>query len=198
MDDQLELELRKVVVEREIRRQLFAYHEAMNRADYATMATLLSEATITVCNAPRHRAGIDPLSSLGPDQLMGVIRGGDQFAAACQATWLTYGGDPRMQFGATNVMVEVADSLESATCHAYFFLFQALGPQDHPADQDPPADQDHPADQAPGAPRDFPLQAISCGRYFDTYRYLDTKWQIVAREIYADLAGDASAHMLVP
>jgi hypothetical protein len=192
MDDQLELELRKVVAEREIRRQLFVYHEAMNRADYKTMATLLGGATISAIHAPRHRAGVDPLSSLGPDQLMAVIHGGEQFAAACEATWLTYGGDPRMQFGATNVIVEVADSLDTATCHAYFFLFQALGPKD------PPADQLYAADQGHDDRRVFPLQAISSGRYFDTYRYLDTKWQIVAREIYADLDGDASAHMFRP
>jgi len=186
MDDQLELELRKMVAEREIRRQLFAYHEAMNRADYATMATLLGDATISVCQAPRHRAGIDSLASLGPDELTGVIHGGEQFAAACQATWLTYDGDPRMQFAATNVVVEVADSLETATCLAYFFLFQALGPKDPPADQ-----QTTGAGDSPDA---FPLQAISCGRYFDTYHF-NSKWQIVAREIYADLEGDATAHM---
>lgn len=192
MDDQLELELRKVVIEREIVRRLYAYHEAMNRADYRGIAALFGNATISVCNAPRHRPGIDPLSSLGPDQLTGVIHGGEQFAAACEAAWLTYGGDPRMQFGATNPVVEVADSLESATCLAYFFLFQALGPQDPPPDQRAPADPGHEALHV------FPLQAISCGRYFDTYQLLDTKWQIVSREIYADLAGDASAHMFGP
>jgi hypothetical protein len=192
VDDQLELELRKVVIEREIVRRLYAYHEAMNRADYQGIATLFGDATISICRAPRHRPGIDPLSSLGPDELTGVIHGGEQFAASCEAVWLTYGGDPRMQFGATNPVVEVANSLESATCLAYFFLFQALGPQDPPADQPPPSDAGH------EAPFVFPLQAISCGRYFDTYRFLDTKWQIVSREIYADLAGDASAHMRPP
>jgi hypothetical protein len=191
MDEQLELELRKVVVERDIRRQLFAYHEAMNRADFDTMATLLGDVTISVCNAPRHRAGIDPLSSLGPDELTGVIHGGVQFAAACRSTWLTYGGDPRMQFGATNVLVDVADSLETATCHAYFFLFQALGPGDHRADQ-------LSVGAVEGVGFEFPLQAISCGRYFDTYQHLEGSWQIVTREIYADLAGDASAHMRAP
>src|ERR1700677_2813039 len=41
MDAHLELELRKSLVEREIRRQLFDYHEAMNRADYETLTSLL-------------------------------------------------------------------------------------------------------------------------------------------------------------
>jgi hypothetical protein len=47
-------------------------------------------------------------------------------------------------------------------------------------------------------PREFPLQVISSGRYFDTYRSLGDTWQIVTREIYADFAGDASRHMRAP
>jgi SnoaL-like domain len=211
MDDHLELELRKMLVEREIRRQLFEYHEAMNRADYDALTALLGDAVITVCDAPRHRARTEPLSSLGPEQRRGVIHGGEQFVAGCRATWLTYGEDPRMQFGATNVTVDVADSLDAATCHAYFFLFQGLGPRDHPADQQPDdsADQssDHPLEDPIGQmaahvglqrPREFPLQVISSGRYFDTYRSLGDTWQIVTREIYADFEGDASRHMRAP
>jgi hypothetical protein len=208
MDDHLELELRKMLVEREIRRQLFDYHEAMNRADYDALTALLGDAVITVCDAPRHRARTESVSSLRPDQRTGVIHGGEQFVAGCRATWLTYGEDPRMQFGATNVVVDVADSLDTATCHAYFFLFQGLGPRDHPADQqsEDSADQvsalplEDPIGQMAAQvglqrPREFPLQVISSGRYFDTYRSLGDTWQIVTREIYADFAGDASRHM---
>jgi hypothetical protein len=187
VDAHLELELRKMLAERDIRRQLFAYHEAMNRADYEALTALLGDAVITVCDAPRHRALTEPVSSLRPDQRTAVIHGGEQFVTGCRATWLTYGGDPRMQFGATNVIVDVADSLDTATCHSYFFLFQGLGPRDHAADQIP----DH-------AFPEFPLQLISCGRYFDTYHYNGERWQIVAREIYADFAGDASRHMRTP
>src|ERR1700677_4680239 len=211
MDDHLELELRKMLVEREIRRQLFDYHEAMNRADYDALTALLGDAVITVCDAPRHRARTESVSSLRPDQRTAVIRGGEQFVAGCRATWLTYGEDPRMQFGATNVVVDVADSLDTATCHSYFFLFQGLGPRDHPADQqsDDAADQvsAHPLEDPIGQmaahvglqrPREFPLQVISSGRYFDTYRFLADTWQIVTREIYADFEGDASRHMRSP
>jgi hypothetical protein len=187
VDAHLELELRKMLAERDIRRQLFAYHEAMNRADYEALTALLGDAVITVCDAPRHRALTEPVSSLRPDQRTAVIHGGEQFVTGCRATWLTYGGDPRMQFGATNVIVDVADSLDTATCHSYFFLFQGLGPRDHAADQIP----DH-------AFPEFPLQLISCGRYFDTYHSIGERWQIVAREIYADFAGDASRHMRTP
>jgi hypothetical protein len=136
-------------------------------------------------------ARAEPLSSLGPEQRTGVIRGGEQFVAGCRATWLTSGGDPRMQFGATNVIVDVPESLDTATCHSYFFLFQGLGPRDHLVDQAP----EH---QRQDRPPEFPLQAISCGRYYDTYRFLGETWQIVAREIYPDLTGDASRHMRAP
>jgi hypothetical protein len=187
MDADLELELRKMLVERALRRQLFEYHEAMNRADYEALATLLGDAVITVCDAPQHRARSEPLSSLRPEQRTAVIHGGAQFVAGCRATWLTYGGDPRMQFGATNIIVDVADSLDAATCHSSFFLFQALGAGEQPADQEDSA-----------ASLEFPLQVISCGRYFDTYRSTGDTWQITARQIYADFAGDASRHMRAP
>ena len=137
-----------MLVERELCRQLFDYHEAMNRADYDALTALLGDAVITVCDAPRHRARTESVSSLRPDQRTAVIHGGEQFVAGCRATWLTYGGDPRMQFGATNVVVDVADSLDTATCHSYFFLFQGLGPRDHPADQQSDQQSDDSADSA--------------------------------------------------
>jgi hypothetical protein len=174
-----------MLVEREIRRQLFDYHEAMNRADYDALTALLGDAVITVCDAPRHRARTEAVSSLRPDQRTGVIHGGEQFVAGCRATWLTYGEDPRMQFGATNVVVDVADSLDTATCHAYFFLFQGLGPRDHPADRqsDDSADSADSGDQVSAhpledpigqmaahvglqRPREFPLQVISSRALF--------------------------------
>jgi hypothetical protein len=143
--------------------------------------------------------GSSGAASLHSEQRLAVIHGGEQFVAGCQATWLTYGGDPRMQFGATNVLVDVADSLDSATCHSYFFLFQGLGPRDPAPDQlgdafDMALDPNH------GIPSEFPLQLISCGRYLDAYQYLEepARWQIVSREIFADFAGDASRHMRGP
>ena len=191
MDAHLELELRKLLAEREIRRQLFDYHEAMNRADYEALTVLMGDAVITVCDAPGHRARTEPVSTLRPEQRVAVINGGAQFVAGCRATWLTYDGDPRMQFGATNVVVDVADSLDSATCHSYFFLFQGLRPGDHPDH----AFQDVAAQLGLEASSEFPLQVISCGRYFDTYRHHNEAWRIVTREIYADFTGDASRHM---
>jgi SnoaL-like domain len=206
MDAHLELELRKLLAEREIRRQLFDYHEAMNRADYEALTVLMGDAVITVCDAPGHRARTEPVSTLRPEQRVAVINGGAQFVDGCQATWLTYDGDPRMQFGATNVVVDVADSLDSATCHSYFFLFQGLGARDRPDQTDHPdhtdypdrADQDVAAQLGLATSSEFPLQVISCGRYFDTYRYQSEAWRIVTREIYADFAGDASRHMHAP
>ena len=191
MDAHLELELRKLLAEREIRRQLFDYHEAMNRADYEALTVLMGDAVITVCDAPGHRARTEPVSTLRPEQRVAVINGGAQFVAGCRATWLTYDGDPRMQFGATNVVVDVADSLDSATCHSYFFLFQGLRPGDHPDH----AFQDVAAQLGLEASSEFPLQVISCGRYFDTYRHHNEAWRIVTREIYANFTGDASRHM---
>jgi hypothetical protein len=172
MDEQLELEMRKLVAERDIRRALFTYHEVMNRADYDALIPLLGDATIATCRAPGHAAGSAPVESLGPTQLRGVVRGGENFAHAVRSAWITYdGGNPRIQFCASNPIVEVADTLDTATCHAYFLMFQGLDANE------------------------FPLQLVSCGRYFDRYRNVDGRWQLVEREIYEDLAGDPSKHI---
>jgi hypothetical protein len=168
MEEHLERELQKVLAEREIRRQLFAYHEAMNRADFDALIPLLGDAVMTTWDAPMHRAGVEPPP---PEQQAGTIQGGAQLAKGAAAAWITYDGNPRIQFCATNVVVEVADSLETATCHAYFLMFQGLGLDE------------------------FPLQLVSSGRYFDTYRQAEGRWQLVERQMYADLGGDQSKHI---
>ncbi|HEV8296596.1 MAG TPA: nuclear transport factor 2 family protein [Acidimicrobiales bacterium] len=168
MDSELELNLRKLIAEREIRRQLFGYQEAINRADFRALAEFFGDARIATVSSPN------------PDELHGVINGGEQFAEGFRTSVNFYDGSPRVQYCASNVIVDVSDLLDSATCHAYFFIFQALGDHDY---------------RNPASPREFPLQPIGCGRYFDTYRYEDGKWRIRERQIYSDLSGDYSRHM---
>jgi hypothetical protein len=170
VDQQLELEVRKLVAERDIRRQLFGYQEAINRADHEGLVRFFGDAKIATVSSPN------------PDELHGVVNGGEQFAAGFTSSTHSYDGSPRVQYGASNVVVDVDDSLQSATCHAYFFIFQGLGDHDYSNDD---------------TSREFPLQPIGCGRYRDTYHHLDGRWQIVERKIYSDLSGDYSRHMRV-
>jgi SnoaL-like domain len=168
VDTELEAELKKLIAERDIRRQLFGYQEAINRADYQALAKFFGDAKIAT------------VASGNSDELHGVINGGHQFAEGFRVSTHLYNGDPRVQYGASNVVVDVNDSLDTATCRAYFFIFQALD------------DYDYESRRIQGT---FPLQAIGCGRYIDTYKYEHGEWQIVERKIYSDLSGDYSGHM---
>jgi hypothetical protein len=113
-DTQLEKELRKLIAERDIRHQLFGYQEAINRADYEALAEFVGHAKIAT------------VASGNPDELHGVVNGGQQFAEGFRVSTHVYNGIPRVQYGASDVVVDVSDSLETATCQAYFFVFQAL------------------------------------------------------------------------
>jgi hypothetical protein len=108
-----------------------------------------------------------------------VMHGGKSFGDAFRASTLDYDGTPMVQYAAVNIVVEVDDSLDLATCRSYYFILQGLGDHDY-------ANPEH--------PRDFPLQPIGCGRYIDTYRSTE-RWQIIEREIYSDIRGDFSRHM---
>jgi hypothetical protein len=170
VDTELETELKKLIAERDIRRLLFGYQEAINRADYKALADFFGDAKIAT------------VASGNPDELHGVVNGGQQFAEGFRVSTHLYNGSPRVQYGASNVVVDVSDSLDAATCQAYFFIFQALD------------DYDYDSRSIEG---NFPLQAIGCGRYFDTYENRNGKWQIIERRIYSDLSGNYSGHMRV-
>ena len=42
----------------------------------------------------------------------------------------------------------------------------------------------------------LPLQPIICGRYSDEFRKIDGNWQFARREMYVDLVGNCSEHLL--
>ena len=44
---------------------------------------------------------------------------------------------------------------------------------------------------------DFPLQPIISGRYHDSFHKVDGEWCFKRREMYVDLVGDLSAHLLI-
>jgi hypothetical protein len=168
MDAQDELEIRKLIAERKICQQLYAYQEAINRADFDGLVEFFGDAEIAT------------VSATNPDELHGVIRGGRQFVEGFKAAVHFYDGSPRVQYCAANPIVTVSDDLDRATCHAYYFIFQGLGEHEYGSDRES---------------REFPLQVIGCGRYLDHYVCADGAWRITAREIYSDLSGDYSRHM---
>ena len=161
----IDLEVRKLVAERDITRLLFAYHDAINRGRFEELGELFELATYSTeysRTAENH----------GTQQADGVV-----------TNWKTmvhlYDGLPRVHYITTNVVVTVDDSLTRARSYSYYLGFQALSDY-----YDPTAG-------------DFPLQAITAGRYDDTFEVVDDEWRFRSRQIHADLSGDLSRHMKV-
>ena len=86
------------------------------------------------------------------------------------ATRLYEGGTPRTSHVTTNVAVEVDDIAGTAAARAYFTVFQQTDA--------------------------LPLQAIIAGRYHDTFHRVGDEWCFDTREIFVDLIGDLSHHLL--
>lgn len=83
-------------------------------------------------------------------------------------------GTPCTKHLTTNVMVDVDPDGQHASARSYYMVFQA----------------------APTATPPLPLQPIISGRYADTFRKRDDQWEFSEREIFIDLIGDLSAHLL--
>ena len=70
----------------------------------------------------------------------------------------------------TNVIIEVEEGQITASARSYYTVIQAT-----------PA---------------LPLQPIISGRYSDRFRKIDGNWQFSRREMYVDLVGNCSEHLL--
>jgi hypothetical protein len=86
------------------------------------------------------------------------------------ATRLYYDGTPRTKHLTTNVTVEVDDDAGTGRAHSYYTVFQQT--------------------------EALPLQPIVAGRYHDTFHRVDGQWHFDTREIFVDLTGDLSQHLL--
>jgi 3-phenylpropionate/cinnamic acid dioxygenase small subunit len=86
------------------------------------------------------------------------------------ATRLYDDGTPRTRHVTTNVAVEVDDDAGTASSRAYYTVFQQTD--------------------------ELPLQAIIAGRYHDTFRRVEGRWWFDTREMFVDLTGDLSHHLL--
>lgn len=86
------------------------------------------------------------------------------------ATRLYDDGTPRTRHVTTNVAVEVDRATGTATSHAYYTVFQQTD--------------------------DLPLQVIVAGRYHDSFHRVDGEWCFEVREMFVDLTGDLSHHLL--
>ena len=86
------------------------------------------------------------------------------------ATRLYEGGTPRTKHVTTNVMVEVDDDAVTGHARSYYTVFQQT--------------------------EALPLQCVVSGRYHDTFHRVDGVWHFDTRELFVDLTGDLSQHLL--
>ena len=98
--------------------------------------------------------------------------GYDAVLAMYQASTRIYRatGTPCTQHVTSNVRVETGDDGKTAQAWSKFTVFQALP--------------------------DFPLQAIIAGHYRDSFVFRDKLWSFQRREMYPQLYGDLSRHLL--
>jgi hypothetical protein len=166
VDENLELEVRKLIAERDITRLLYQYHDALNRARFNELADLFEHATYQTAYAET-------------DKSHGV-QTGEQVRENWERMVLLYNGLPRIQYVNTNVVVAVDESLVRASSKSYYLGLQALSDyyDDAVASADP-----------------FPLQVICGGRYEDVFEVIDGAWRFRSRRIFADLSGNLSRHL---
>jgi 3-phenylpropionate/cinnamic acid dioxygenase small subunit len=98
------------------------------------------------------------------------LRGAEEVRHAYDGV-LLYEGIPATRHVVTNLVVEL-EPPDRARARSYFTVFQARP--------------------------DFPLQAIICGRYHDTFERAAGAWRFTDRLILPDLVGDLSHHLSAP
>jgi hypothetical protein len=79
-------------------------------------------------------------------------------------------GTPLTKHVTTNVIIELDANGIEASARSYYTVIQATDA--------------------------LPLQPIICGRYRDRFRKVASTWQFARREMFVDLIGDCSAHLL--
>ena len=86
------------------------------------------------------------------------------------STRLYENGTPRTRHVTTNVAIEVDDEAGTASARAYFTVFQQTD--------------------------ELPLQPIIAGHYHDSFHQVDGRWCFNTRQMFVDLTGDLSHHLL--
>lgn len=81
-------------------------------------------------------------------------------------------GTPKTRHLTTNVIIDIAEDGNEGSARACFTVLQAAA--------------------------NLPLQPIIAGRYEDCFRLGPEGWEFARREMFIDLMGDCSAHLLYP
>ena len=80
-------------------------------------------------------------------------------------------GTPKTKHVMSNPIIEVDEAKGTATCNAYYTVFQATD--------------------------ELPLQPIIAGRYEDQFERVDGRWRYTEKKYFVELVGDLSHHLLM-
>ena len=99
------------------------------------------------------------------------IEGEDQVLGLYESSTRRYDdGTPRTRHMTTNVMITVDDTGDTANARTYYTVFQQT--------------------------EELPLQPIISGHYHDSFHLVDGEWCFDTRQMFVDLTGDLSHHLL--
>ncbi len=131
---------------------VYRYAELIDAGDFDGIGGLFADAVITAEGSDVSWRGSQAITEMYVD---GTRRYPD--------------GTPRTKHVTTNLVIEVDDARELATCRSYFTVLQQTDP--------------------------VPLQPIIAGRYHDEFRRA-VHWSFSRRHMIVDLVGDLSRHLL--
>jgi len=100
-----------------------------------------------------------------------IVEGADEVRRLYDSSTRLYAdGTPRTCHATTNAAIEVDEDTGTATARSYFTVFQQTD--------------------------ELPLQAIIAGHYDDSFHRVDEQWCFDTRQMFVDLTGDLSHHLL--
>jgi len=145
----------------EISNLIYGYAEALDRGDLGSVGAFFEHCLVHVDGLPnRARGSAEVLEFFKPV----LFYKGDATADQHDPESV-----PATKHLTTNLIIQVADDLRTATAKSYFTVIQ-------------------------GRP-DFALQPIIAGRYHDRFERVDSAWRFCERLEFIDLVGDLSRHL---
>ena len=137
------------------------------------------ERLIFLCDAYNDAGDFDAVGQLFAHASIGVsgmadvvCEGAEGTANQFRTTTRSYPeGGARTHHLSTNLIIDVAESAGTSTCWSNYVMFQQTD--------------------------ELPLQAINCGRNFDTFERVDNAWRWKKRNINVTLVGEMSHHLVM-
>lgn len=151
----------KATARHHIQSLMFGYCEALDLGKLDVVADFFSHCTVTVEGRHERAVGSEEVR-----RFFDVVLFYKEGALASQDD---PDSTPATRHLTSNVVIDVADDMCTATAKSCFTVFQSLP--------------------------DFPLQAVISGRYSDSFDYVDEHWRFTRRHETVDLVGDLSRHL---